>query len=123
VPDDNTMTFRLDKATGALVLVPTASPRDRLEAREQKMWEVLDRIVRQASGPVSTKEWITALDQTVPDILAVPGKKPLSDEARRSQYRRSMDSMVKQGAIAVEDDRVRPCYPGDEFNDDEAFGP
>jgi len=87
------------------------------------MWDVLDRIVREASRSVSVKEWIAALDQTVPDILAVAGKKPLGAEARRSQWRRSMDRMVKQGAIAVEDDQVRPCYPGDDFDDEQDFGP
>jgi hypothetical protein len=123
VPDDNTMTFRLDKATGALVLIPTVEPRDRLQAREQKMWDVLDRLVKEAGRAVSVKEWVSALDQTVPDILAVPSKKPLSDEARRSQWRRSMEHMVKQGAVTIDDDQARPCYPGDDFNDEEDFGP
>lgn len=123
VPDDDTMTFRLDKALGALVLIPTEGPREKLQAREQRMWDVLDRIVKEASGPVSVREWIAALDQTVPDILAVPGKKPLGDEARRSQWRRSMDRMVTQEAIVIEDDQVRPRYPGDDFDDDQDFGP
>lgn len=121
VSDDNVRTYRLDKEVGALVSIPTVSAPQKLDEREQKMWDVLKQ-----QGPLAFADWMAALDALSPDLLAPsPGRKPLSKSGRRSQWRRSVERMMKLGTVDMVEGKYKAHIPSDDFKEDDErdFGP
>ena len=117
IPDENVMTFRLNKAEGVLESVASAPKGvEKLRVRQSNMLNVLVRICEEAGGAVRVKAWREAVESAEPAVLEGDPETRKGRDARRSQWKRAFEYMKKVEAIKVTDDTVAPWRPADDFS-------
>jgi hypothetical protein len=114
VPEDDVMTFRLDREAGALVLTPQ-QPKgvEKLTQREDKMFDVLGRLCTETGArSVDEKAWRDAV-KAEPIIIAK------SETNWRTMWGRAVRHMAEVGTIKIETDgTISPWRASDDFPDD-----
>jgi hypothetical protein len=115
IPDDNVMTFKLDKSAGVLELVAN-KPKgmDKLRDRERRMLEVLEALYAKANRAVPIKQWRAAVESEDPPILEGAKK------VQHQQWRRAFVHLKDVESIKEQDSEILPWRPSDDFGDAEA---
>jgi len=114
VPEDDVMTFRLDREAGALVLTPK-QPKgiEKLSEREDKMFGVLERLCTETGQrSVDEQSWRAAVKGEAIIIAK-------SETNWRTMWGRAVKHMAEVGTIKIEaDGTISPWRPSDDFPGD-----
>jgi hypothetical protein len=114
IPDDNVMTFKLNKGGGVLELVAN-KPKglEKLHDRERRMLDVLDSLCADGNETISVQQWRSAVESSCPPIL--DGTK----RGQNQQWRRALAHLKEVESVKVHGSQIIPWRPSDDFREEE----